>query len=169
MLPLSGIVMFPGFTTAEEPPVDARVSVTGAPGVELLGVAVKLVMVGGAFTVTVAEPDGVPLQDAFETDTIVYVVVATGETGRMKGLRVTLLSTWPSDQTIVHGPLPVKFTLRFAVPFGQIVVEPVTAAVGGTKIGMLLDAFAVQVPSVPTTERPTVPVAPAVNVTVAVF
>jgi hypothetical protein len=60
-------------------------------------------------TVTTAEPLDVPLQlDASVSDAIVYVVVVAGFTVRFQGVAVAV-SVTPSDQTIVHEELPVRF------------------------------------------------------------
>ena len=64
--------------------------------------------VGRGRTVTVALPVSVPAQCASFTDVRVYVVVAAGLTLRVAGEARTFDCVTPSDQTTIHGPLPVS-------------------------------------------------------------
>ena len=69
----------------------------------------ETVAVGGGWTVTTAPPDPAPpAQLASETAVTVYVAVAAGLTLRVAGDARTFDCATPSDQTTVHGPVPVS-------------------------------------------------------------
>ena len=54
-----------------------------------------------------------------------------GLTARVAGLLATLVCVTPSDHATVHGPTPVNVAESVALLPWQIVVLPLTAAVGG--------------------------------------
>ena len=58
------------------------------------------------------------------------MVVLDGLTKRVNGLANTLLLIAPSDQPTVHGAVPVKAAWMAALLPAQIVVVPLTTAVG---------------------------------------
>jgi hypothetical protein len=98
--------------------------------------------VGRGFTVTVALPDAVPAQLASDTDVTVYVVVDAGATERVAGEETTPDCVIPSDQTTVHGPVPVSAAWIAAEPEpAQMVPPPETAAVGsGRTVAVVVPA-----------------------------
>ena len=89
--------------------------------------------VGRGRTVTVALPVSVPAQFASFTDVKVYVVVAAGLTLRVAGDAATFDCVTPSDQTTVHGPVPVSAAWIVVEPPGQIAPPPETVAVGSAR------------------------------------
>ena len=102
--------------------------------------------VGRGLTVTTALPDEVPEQLASETDVTVYVVVADGETDRIAGDAPTPDWVTPSDQTTVHGPVPVRAAwITAEAPPAHMVAPPETVAVGsGRTVAVVVPAGDVQ-------------------------
>ena len=89
--------------------------------------AVSIATSGAEATVIVAEPLLMPAQLAPVTLVIVYVVVLADATVRTAG-DVAAVCWNPSDQTSVHGPVPVSETLRFAPWPEQTFCDPLTTA-----------------------------------------
>jgi len=58
-----------------------------------------------------------------------YVVVLPGVTTRVAGL-AAIVWVNPSDQPTVHGPVPVRFSVRVAEPPSHIAWVPESVAVG---------------------------------------
>jgi hypothetical protein len=108
---------------------DATIPVV--PGATGLGTSIAADVAGPGGTVTVAEPMPTFVHFASETEVTVYVVVEPGETTRRDGLTVSPFSTKPSDHVTFQGPVPVRSARSSADCPAQIVVEPLTVAVGG--------------------------------------
>src|SRR4051812_34357162 len=85
---------------------------------------------GRGFTVIAALPDAVPAQFPSETAVTAYVVVEAGETDRVAGEAATFDCVAPSDQTTVHGAVPVSAAWTIVAPPAQIWAVPETEAVG---------------------------------------
>jgi hypothetical protein len=83
----------------------------------------------GCDTVTVALPLEVPEQFASLTAVMMYVVVLDGETVRVADAELTVCCA-PSDHDRFHGAVPVSDIAMLADWPGQMVLLPLTAAVG---------------------------------------
>jgi len=88
------------------------------------------VAVGNALTVITALPDEVPGQPAPVTAVTVYVVVVVGLTLRVAGLLVIPFCVTPSDQVTFHGAVPVSAAVSVVELPTQMLVVPLTVAVG---------------------------------------
>jgi hypothetical protein len=98
--------------------------------------------------VTVALPVPADEPSEFETVVTAYVVVVRGATDRVIGLEVTFTWVRPSDQTTVHGGVPLRSTRIWAGTPWQVVELPLTVAVGTPPvIGMLFDACSERQPA----------------------
>jgi hypothetical protein len=91
------------------------------------------VIAGAALTVTVADPDALPLQKLSLSDAIEYVVVADGETLREIEVDDVVCVT-PSDHVTLNGAQPLSDALTVDELPAQIVPPPLTAADGGVRI-----------------------------------
>ena len=120
--------------------------VSGVAAPAQISVEPPATAVGRGLTVTSALPDDVPEQLASDTDVTVYVVVVAGETDRVAGEATTPDCVTPSDQTTLHGAVPVSAAWMSAVPPpAHIVAPPETAAVGsGRTVAVVVPAVDVQ-------------------------
>ena len=78
-----------------------------------------------------------------------------------------MLCIRPSDQTTVHGPDPVRLATTLVLPPGQILLPPLTVAVGRAQLVIIL-AHVLPQPLALVSVRPKVkvPAAPALTLTV---
>ncbi len=85
---------------------------------------------------------------------------------RVAGVAATPGWVKPSDQTTVHGPVPLSAAWRLALPPGQIAPPPLTTAVGNTRIvTVLLHVLLHPLALVSTSVSVNMPEAPALTLT----
>ena len=92
---------------------------SGAAAPAQIAAVPEATAVGRGLTVTRALPAAVPAQPASETAVTPYVVVAAGLTERVAGEAATPFCVTPSDQVMLHGPIPVSAAEIVVAPPAQ--------------------------------------------------